>query len=101
MRPHGRMQAQILEAANAIRPALLEPLVDGDALVDPAELSQCTSTVAEFMARRRGPAAAVYITWDTQGRCRYVGSVRRPGAASASIGGPAATRRPRDRRRTR
>jgi hypothetical protein len=28
--------------------------------------------------RTRGPTTAVYITWDTHGRCRYVGSVRRP-----------------------
>jgi hypothetical protein len=42
-----------------------------------------TVTIEQQLRTPRGPTTAVYITWDTHGRCRYVGSVRRPRSRAA------------------
>jgi len=42
-----------------------------------------TVTVAALHAAMRTPRSAVYVTWDSRGRCRYVGSVHRPAARTA------------------
>lgn len=83
MRPHAEMQRHIAEAAAAIHPALSSTLMDGDCLVDDEALRFATVTIERQLRTPRGPTNAVYITWDTHGRCRYVGSVRRPRSRAA------------------
>ncbi len=77
------MEALVVRAADALRPALVAPLVDVDGVVDIDCLQRATTTISWLMQTRRGPASAVYITWDTRGHCRYVGSVHRPKARAA------------------
>lgn len=83
MRPHAEMQRLITEAAAAIHPALSSTLMDGDGLVDDQALRFATVTIEQQLRTPRGPTTAVYITWDTHGRCRYVGSVHRPRSPAA------------------
>ncbi len=71
------MDELITRAAIAVCPALDHALLDSAGSVDVNALFSTTTTVADLMQVRRGPASAVYVTWDIQGRCRYVGSVRR------------------------
>jgi len=80
MKPHAEMERLIVNAAFAVYPALSPPLVDADGLVDDGLLRLTTMPMARVLRTARGPASAVYITWDTHGSCRYVGSVRRPGS---------------------
>jgi len=42
-----------------------------------------TDTVPALRQVTRTPASAVYVAWDVRGRCRYVGSVRRPQSRAA------------------
>ena len=83
MRPHAEMQKLIAEAATAVYPALSSTLMDGEGLVDDEALRFATVTIEQQLHTLRGPTTAVYITWDTHGRCRYVGSVRRPRSPAA------------------
>ena len=53
---------------------LMRPVLD----LPPAGLQVCTVSVARLDRVSSTPRAAVYIAWDGQGRCRYVGSVCRP-----------------------
>jgi hypothetical protein len=71
------MEGLISGAAAAVFPALDRVLLDSAGSIDVEALRSTTSTVADLMGTRRGPASAVYVAWDTHGRCRYVGSVRR------------------------
>lgn len=68
------MRAQIGRAARLMRPVLVLPA---------GGLEVCTVTVARLQRTSATPVAAVYIAWDVHGRCRYVGSVRRPQDATA------------------
>lgn len=94
MKPHAEMERLIARATSAVHPALCHKFVRAQALSDYGEPgvdaiadvevgTHATMPVARLMRMARGPAAAVYITWDAHGRCRYVGSVRRPGAPAA------------------
>jgi hypothetical protein len=83
VRPHAEMQRLIAEAAAAIHPALSPTLIGGAGLVDDQALRFATMTIEQQLRSPRGPTTAVYITWDTHGRCRYVGSVRRPHSRAA------------------
>jgi hypothetical protein len=77
------MERLLACAAASVRPALAVPLVDSDGNVDGEALRLATVTVERLLGTVRGPMSAVYVTWDTHGQCRYVGSVRRPSARSA------------------
>lgn len=83
MKPHAQMERLIVNAASALYPALPSNLLDADGLVDDGILRLATMPMARALRTARGPASAVYITWDTHGTCRYVGSVHRPGARAA------------------
>ena len=83
MSPHRQMQMRIADAAAAVSPALASELVDPEGLVDGEALRLATVTIERLLRTSRGPMSAIYVTWDTHGRCRYVGSVRRPRARSA------------------
>jgi hypothetical protein len=83
VRPHAEMQRFIAEAVAAVHPALSSTLMDGEGLIDEEALRFATVTIERQLCTPRGPTTAVYITWDTHGRCRYVGSVRRPRSPAA------------------
>ncbi|MFV2086810.1 hypothetical protein [Micromonospora sp. LOL_021] len=68
------MRLQITKAVNALQPVLQTPDTDTDGL---------TVTLREVLRARATPSTAVYFAWDLFGRCRYVGSVRRPKARAA------------------
>ncbi|MFI6449645.1 hypothetical protein [Kitasatospora sp. NPDC050543] len=62
----------------------LAPLLDAGALAragDPASGLACRATV-EAARREITAPRAVYVAWDAQGWCRYVGSVYRPRATA-------------------
>jgi len=83
VKPHARMERLIAGAVTAVHPALTATLVNDDGSIDLDALQLSTVRVERLQRTPRGPASAVYITWDTHGRCRYVGSVCRPGSRSA------------------
>ncbi|MBB2943286.1 hypothetical protein FB565_002999 [Actinoplanes lutulentus] len=70
MRPSAPMSAQIHRVRRLIGEHLAEP-------------GPATVPVAALTAAVRTPRSAVYVTWDSRGRCRYVGSVHRPAARAA------------------
>lgn len=80
------MARGIASAAKALLPALDPGMLDGDGLVDGRALRAATVTVDQLLRTRRGPTAAIYITWDVRGTCRYVGSARRPTSQAAVRG---------------
>ncbi|MGW2147210.1 hypothetical protein ACWCOT_23115 [Nonomuraea bangladeshensis] len=69
MKPHSVMLAQINRAARTVAQASSGAAV--------------TSTIRAVDRQKSTPKAAVYVAWDMHGRCRYVGSVRRPGSRTA------------------
>lgn len=83
MKPHVEMTRLIVCAASAMWPALCPELLDADGRVDRELLSFATMPMARVLRTASGATSAVYITWDTHGTCRYVGSVRRLGARAA------------------
>lgn len=83
MKSHTQMDALVARAASALLPALPAPLVGPDGTLDVDALLGVTTTLSRLMQMQCGAASAVYITWDTRGICRYVGSVHRPHARTA------------------
>jgi hypothetical protein len=53
-------------------------------IIGPARAGTVTTeTVRAVLRATITPTAAVYVAWDARGRCRYVGSIRRPQSRAA------------------
>lgn len=77
------MRISISRAAHEVRHGLAARMLDEAGSVDDDAVTGLTTTIQQALSARHGPRSAVYIAWDTRGRCRYVGSVRRPQSRSA------------------
>lgn len=84
MKPHRQMLEQIDLATRTLWPALPESTRMAGAPARLAVRVDYTRPVHSLLTARLTATSAVYVTWDVRGRCRYVGSVRRPAARAAA-----------------